>query len=122
MLDLIGKLPKTLRECKEVSGDISRVEKWAADIDSKPITIFQNIAKHWDKLNEHLTKLGQDFKDGEFGKAGKDTGLVLLDILGPVPNPAPKKPRFDNPYGGYAQALGVNPYTVFGSPDDKQPW
>ena len=120
ILTLTGQLPKDLRDCVSLGGDLSRIEKWASDIDSKPVTIFENIVKNWDALNHDMSALGQDFKAAKFGPAGADTASILVDILGPVPAPPkPAAPRFDNPYGGYAMALGVNPNVAFGTPDTQ---
>ena len=85
---VLEDIPKEFAECKEMQGDITRIEKWG-EIFEDPQHLIQtltfNVAKNLFAITADIKTLKNDIDTGDFYNAGVENADILVKALGPVP-------------------------------------
>ena len=92
---ITAELPIDLADCKDMQGDIARIESWAAIFKNPKAlmaALMKNIPENMTNLEQTIMKTTADINTGEFFYAGEDVAMIMVDCLGPVPA-APAMPE-----------------------------
>ena len=85
---IIQNLPNDLADCKDMQGDVSRIEKWG-EIFAHPSqlisTITQQVLMHYQDIMKDVGEISSDFSSKSWNAAGNAIGDLLIQILGKVP-------------------------------------
>ena len=85
---LLSQLPQDFTNCKGMTADVARIEKWAA-IFKNPSQLVQtvttNMIKNFGEIMGDVTKVSTDFSGKKYEAAGEDIADILVATLGAVP-------------------------------------
>ena len=87
---LLTELPQDLGDCKDMQGDIDRIEKWAAifkDPSALINTLIANVVKNFQGILADATDIPTEISADNYDKLGEDVADILVLALGPVPQP-----------------------------------
>jgi hypothetical protein len=81
-------LPADLKDCKAISGDLERMEKWAAQF-KHPWTvgekILKNTVEHFTEVKNNVEKAVTDYKGAQYYNFGEMIGDTMIVLVGPAP-------------------------------------
>ena len=81
-------IEKDTQDCTHMQDDIARIKEWA-QIFKNPMKAFPvilgNIMSKWGEIIHNLDTFNQDIAAQKWYETGLYGGLVLVDILGPLP-------------------------------------
>ena len=85
---IIQELPADLGDCKNMQGDIDRIEAWAQifkDPKQLAMTVAKNVMKNYKEIMADGTKTYSDWESSQFYDCGDDVAEILTLTLGAVP-------------------------------------
>ena len=95
---IIKELPQDLDNCKDIDGDLKKIEAWAA-IFTNPVELTKQLTKNllanWKKVSADVTQVETDFNDSKFYEAGEDVADVLILSVGPISEAQDPKEEID---------------------------
>uniref|UniRef100_A0A7S3IUC5 Uncharacterized protein n=1 Tax=Strombidium inclinatum TaxID=197538 RepID=A0A7S3IUC5_9SPIT len=88
---VIKELPKDLKGCESMAGDLAKIEAWAK-IFEHPValvaTLTKNTIKHWGNITMEVNQTEVDFKAKQYYECGEDVGEIVVLTVGPMSQPA----------------------------------
>ena len=85
---MLSELPADLATCKDMQGDLDRIESWAAIFkDPKALAkvLMANVLPNISQIEQDVIKTKNDITTAELFYAGEDVADLLILALGPVP-------------------------------------
>mmetsp|Transcript_36051 Transcript_36051/g.55362 ORF Transcript_36051/g.55362 Transcript_36051/m.55362 type:complete len:181 (-) Transcript_36051:59-601(-) len=85
---IIQELPTDLQDCKDIQGDLTRIEAWA-QIFKNPkqlvATMTANFVKNHKEIIANATAVASDWAAEDYYQSGDDVANVLVLAIGAVP-------------------------------------
>lgn len=103
---LVSELPTDLRDCVSLNDDMAKITAWTSGLINDPKRVFANVVKNWDDLITRFKNVPQDFKQGAFEAAGKETADILIDLLGKISDGQQVVVEHNTPFGSWGHYVG----------------
>ena len=95
---IIKELPDDLDQCKDIQGDVDKIEAWAA-VFTNPVELVtkltKNLLANWSKVSADVTQIETDWTAEKFYESGEDVADVLILSVGPISEALEPKEEID---------------------------
>ena len=84
LIEILNNAPADLKNCENVSGDITKITAWGEKIFSSPGSIIENVFKNSGDIMKTIPQSVSEFDSGAYEQSGADADKVVTDIFGTV--------------------------------------
>ena len=85
---IINQLPSDLINCKNIQGDLKRIQTWA-QIFTKPTTLVETVTKnmlqHYTYVLGDIVRADGEWNNKQYYQVGDDVADILVQTIGAVP-------------------------------------
>merc|ERR1711998_87011 len=81
---LVQQLPTDLADCKDIQGDLKKIETWGQGIISDPTKIAQNVMANWSAIQADVKTVNDDMQTSKYEDAGEKTADIVVLALGKI--------------------------------------
>ena len=84
LIAVLNNAPTDLKNCENISGDITKITAWGEKIFSSPAAIVENVIKNSGDIMKEVPLTMSDFNSGAYEQSGADADKIVTDIFGTV--------------------------------------
>ena len=84
LVDLLKNAPTDLKQCENISDDITKITTWGKNIFSNPTQILSNVIQNVGDIISEAKATESDFAAGSYEQSGADMDKIVTDVFGTV--------------------------------------
>ena len=85
-ITLIQELPTDLVDCKDIQGDVTKIQKWAEQVISPSglTKIVENVMANWTAIQTDIGTINSDVQQSKYEEAGEATADAVVLAMGKI--------------------------------------